>query len=335
MNHVQLSDGKVKPARYLKWFGVFSSIGMFIINFIGFLDTQTNSAEGCGPDWPLCNGQVLPSLDNTHVIIEFMHRFLVGFFAIIAVIFVVWALAKYRHFREVRIFSWLAVGFIVIQSALGALAVVFVNPPEVLALHLGFGLLAMGGVGLLTIFLFQYDRHVCGENAGLFYRNQPLPKTLLHLIRWTWVYMFGAIYLGSDVAFHNAGTACSGWPLCNGEVFPGFSGNVGLVFSHRLVAVGFAFLSLWLLISLRRMKEERRDLYAGSQTLFVMIILQILSGAWVVLSHLNLNADLLHVSLLMILFMVLSYLTLQTFPFHNVSMQSKSVRAKKPVATHR
>lgn len=324
LKNVQISHEASKPARYVKWFGVFSSIGMFIINFIGFLDTQTGSAEGCGPDWPLCNGQVLPSLNNMHVIIEFMHRFLVGFFAIVAVVFVVWALVKFRRYREVQVFSWLAVGFIIVQSLLGALAVVFVNPPEVLALHLGFGLLAMGGVALLTVFLFQYDHHANQEKAGLFYRSKPLPKSLSNLIRWTWVYMFGAIYLGSDVDFHNAGPACAGWPLCNGEVFPGFSGNVGLAFSHRLAAVAFAALSIWLLIALRRVKNQRPDLFMGSQALFIMIILQIISGAWVVFSHISLNSALLHVSLLMVLFTVLSYLTLQTFPFHDVSLQTSS-----------
>lgn len=329
MNQVQLSAEKSRPARYLKWFGVFSSVGMFIINFIGFLDTQTNSAEGCGPDWPLCNGQILPSLNNIHVIIELMHRFLVGFFAVVAVVFVVWALMKFRRFREVRIFAWFAIGFIVVQSLLGALAVVFVNPPEVLALHLGFGLIAMGAVALLTVFLFQYDHYAAKEVSGLNYRTQSLPKSLIHLIRWTWVYMYADIYLGSDVAFHNAGTACTGWPLCNGEIFPGLLGNVGLAFAHRLAAIGFAVLSIWLMISLNGVKKERPDLYKGAQALFVMILLQIFSGAWVILSNISLNADLLHVSLLMVLFTVLSYLFLQTYPFREAPVKNSSEREKQ------
>lgn len=304
---------RLRPSKPLLWLGVFASIGMFVINFIGFLDTQTGSAEGCGPDWPLCNGQVLPALDNAHVIIEFLHRFLVGFFAIVAVVFAIWAWRRFGRFLEVKLFAGVAIGFIVIQSLLGALAVVFVNPPEVLALHLGFGMLGMVGVALLTVFLFQYKAHSEARPSGLTQRKQLLSRPLVHLIRWTWVYTFIAIYVGSDMAFRDAATACLGWPLCNGLWFPGFSGNVGLAFAHRLVAVGLAILTVILLIALRKTRTVRPDVYRGAAYLLLMVILQIASGAYLILSDIDLNADLLHVSLLMILFTVLSYLVMQTY----------------------
>lgn len=290
---------------------------MFLINFVGFLDTQSNSAEGCGPDWPLCNGKVLPALDNTHVIIEFLHRFLVGLFAIIAVVFAIWAWNRFGRWLEVKIFASITIGFIVIQSVLGALAVVFVNPPEVLALHMGFGLLGLVGTALLTVFLFQYKSYLTSRPNGLENRNEPLSSGLRNLMRWTWVYAFVAVYIGSYVGFRDAGTACSGWPLCNGQWFPGFTGNIGLVFAHRLIAVGLAVLVTVLLVRLMRLKHARHDLYVGTAYLLILVLLQIASGAYVILSNLNINADLLHVSILMVLFTLLSYLVLQSFRFHD------------------
>ncbi|MCY0875711.1 MAG: COX15/CtaA family protein [Firmicutes bacterium] len=301
------------PSKALLWLGSIASVGMFTINFIGFLDTDTGSAEGCGPDWPLCNGQVIPSLDNTHVIIEFLHRFLVGFFAIVAVIFAAWVWRRYGRFLEVKLFASVAIGFVIIQSLLGALAVVFVNPPAVLALHLGFGMLGMVGVVLLTVFLFQLRAHFLARPSGFTYRQSLISRSLIHLIRWTWIYTFVAIYIGSYMSFRGASGACEGWPLCNGLWFPGFSGNVGLAFAHRLVAIGLAVLTLILLIALRKTKASRPDVFRGAAFLFVMVILQILSGAYLILSHIDLNADLIHVSLLMILFTVLSYLVMQTY----------------------
>lgn len=306
-----------QPSKPLLWLGCISTFGMFIINFIGFLDTQTNSAEGCGPDWPLCNGQILPSLNNSHVIIEFLHRFLVGFFALVAVVFAVWAWRRFGNWLEVRIFASIALGFIVIQSILGALAVVFVNPPSVLALHLGFGLLGLVGVALLTVFLFQYRAYLQSKPSGLTNRNQPLGRVLRQFIRWTWVYVFAAVYVGSDVAFEGAATACRGWPLCNGLWFPGFSGNVGLVFFHRLIAIGLAVIVIILLMQLSKARHTRPDLYRATIYLFVLVILQIISGAYVILSNISLNADLLHVSLLMALFTLLSYLVMQSFRFRS------------------
>ncbi|MHB1629650.1 MAG: COX15/CtaA family protein [Bacilli bacterium] len=303
------------PSKPLLWLGCIATFGMFVVNFIGFLDTQTNSAEGCGPDWPLCNGQVLPTFNNAHVIIEFLHRFLVGFFAIVAVVFAIWAWRRFGRWLEVRVFASIALGFIVIQSILGALAVVFVNPPSVLALHLGFGLLGQVGVALLTVFLFQYRAYQESAPNGLTLRNQQLSRGLRQFIRWTWIYVFAAVYVGSDVAFHGAAAACQGWPLCNGLWFPGFSGNVGLVFFHRLIAVGLAVIVTVLLVQLRKTRHSRPDVFRAAVYLLVLVILQIASGAYVILSNISLNADLLHVSLLMVLFTLLSYLVLQSFRF--------------------
>ncbi len=306
-----------KPSKPLLWLGCIATFGMFVVNFIGFLDTQTNSAEGCGPDWPLCNGQVLPTFNNSHVIIEFLHRFLVGFFAIVAVVFAIWAWRRFGRWLEVRIFVWIAIGFIVIQSILGALAVVFVNPPSVLALHLGFGLLGQVGVALLTVFLFQYRAYQKSVPNGLTLRNQQLSSGLRQFIRWTWVYVFAAVYVGSDVAFHGAAAACKGWPLCNGLWFPGFSGNVGLAFFHRLIAIGLAVIVIVLLVQLRKTRHSRPDVFRATVYLLALVILQIASGAYVILSNISLNADLLHVSLLMVLFTLLSYLVLQSFHFRS------------------
>lgn len=303
------------PGAFLKWFGVVSSFGMFMVNFIGFLDTQTGSAEGCGPDWPLCNGQVLPTFNNAHVIIEFLHRALVGGFAVIAFVFTIWAYVRYKEWIEVKVFAAVSVGFVVIQSILGAIAVVFVNPPEVLALHLGFGLMAMGAVFLLTVFLWQYDAMLHGKQSGLALRKKMPSRSLISLIWIVWIYTYGAIYWGSYVAFRDAATGCKGWPLCNGEIFPGFSGNAGLAFVHRLAALGLAALVLVLLFRLAKTRSERPDLYRAAQWLLVFVVIQIATGAWVILTNISLNADLAHVANIMVVFSVLSYLLLETFPF--------------------
>ena len=303
------------PGRALKWLGIISAIGMFIVNFIGFLDTQTGSAEGCGPDWPLCNGQVIPAFNNAHVIIEFLHRALVGGFALVATVFCVLAYVRYRPWLEIRVNAILGVGFIFIQSILGALAVVFVNPPEVLALHLGFGLMSMVGVALLAVFLYQLDALQTNRPSGLALRRLSITRVDRYWIWFTWIYTYAAIYLGSDVAFRGAASACSGWPLCNGEIFPGFAGNVGLVFAHRLAALALAVIVSILLYRLHRLRRERPDLYAGGIALFIFVIIQIISGAYVILTHISLNADLLHVSSLMVLFTILSYLAMQTLPY--------------------
>ncbi len=300
------------PSVWLKVLAVVAAVGMLIINLVGFLDTETGSALGCGRDWPLCNGDVIPKLNNTHVLIEFLHRALVGGFALVAAVFLIWALVQYRQFIEVKILAWLGIGFIIVQSGLGALAVVFVNPPTVLALHLGFGMLAMIGVVLLAVFIFQLSAAMRGKSSGLTWRREALPQTR----RWVlfiWVYTYIAIYWGSYVAFRSGGEACTTWPDCNGHWLD-FAGKTGLDTIHRLFALGLAVLAVALVIHLRRAGAHRPDMARGSAWFLVTVLIQIATGANLALNRLATGPYLLHIATLMLLFGMLSYLGMQVMP---------------------
>lgn len=76
----------------IKLAGIVSVVGMVVVNVSGFVDHATHSGLGCGADWPLCHGAVIPRLDNRAVQIEYLHRLLtLGFFAVLVVfLFKVW-----------------------------------------------------------------------------------------------------------------------------------------------------------------------------------------------------------------------------------------------------
>ncbi len=295
----------------IKTLAVVATLGMFLVDMVGFLDTLTRSALGCGQDWPLCNGKVVPTFGNIHVVIEFTHRAIVAGFAFIAVLLAIWAWQRYRTSRPVKAFVMLSVGFIVLQSGLGALAVLFVNPPVVLALHLGFGLMALVGTMLLAVMVFRLETGVGKQN------RVQLPLGLRRLIIATWVYTFVAIYWGSYVAFRDAGRFCQGWPLCNGHLIPTGGGLVWLDYVHRLAAVGLAVLVTVLLIDLYRQRQRYRDLWPATVVVAVLVATQIASGALLVFSHLATGPYLLHVGNLTILFSVLSYLTFRSLESPN------------------
>jgi cytochrome c oxidase assembly protein subunit 15 len=168
----------------------------------------------------------------------------------------------------------------------------------------------MVGVTLLVVFLFQLSAEAQGRPSGISYR-QGTPAGIRAGVWATWIYTYLAIYWGSYVAFRGAGEACPTWPLCNGKVFPGFQGLVGLDFIHRLVAVGLAIITVLLLWSLRKYKGIRPDLYKGAFWLLLAVITQIITGANLALSHVATGPYLLHIGNLMLLFGDISYLTLQ------------------------
>lgn len=280
---------------------------------VGFIDAETHSALGCGPDWPLCHGQLIPPLTNEHVIIEFTHRLLVGVGGLMAVLYLGLAWRHFKDIRDARRLSAVGIGFIVIQSIMGGMAVLFVNPPWVLALHLGFGLMAMGAAVLLAVLIGQIERAAAGQESGWTWRQRMLPEAARSWIWGTWVSLYAAIYLGSYVAFRNAGPACPTWPLCPVS-WPPWASLADLDLFHRLVAVGLLAIAIQLWQVNARVVPDRPDLRAGAGGLLALVLVQIVSGAVLVWSRLALWAYITHVGLVMALFAVASYLVLQAWP---------------------
>lgn len=235
-----------------------------------------------------------------------MHRLITGVAGIIVVIFSVLCWRFYRGNQEVRNLALFGLFFIVLESILGASAVIWPQSSSVLALHFGFSLLAYTGVFLLSLFVLQRDKTelmVQGSVSSGFRK-------------WVWgvtIYAYGVVYLGAYVRHTGSSMACSDWPLCDGKLIPELSGQVGIQFVHRLGALILAILLLATMIyAIRHFKQTRRDLYGASIVSFVLVMAQVFSGGFVVLFKLHLYATLLHSMIITILFGIMCYMCLQT-----------------------
>ncbi|MDA8198329.1 MAG: COX15/CtaA family protein [Thermaerobacter sp.] len=303
-----------EPSRSLlalrRWTDV-ATVGLFVVILIGFLDTFTFSAEGCGIQWPLCDGGVTPG-PGLRSEVEYWHRAITGLVGMLVVVVAIWAWRRYRHPLEVRLFAAICVVFVVVQAALGAAAIFAPESAALLASHFGFALLAFSGIGLLDVVLRQRER----PNTGWEFRQRGLPPNLARYIWLVLLYTLGLIYWGTYVAHRGAGEACQGWPLCNGQLWPGFHGLETLIFAHRLGALADGLLLAGLYWVVQSQRQERPDLWRGAQVALGMVALQIASGAYLILSHLSVNAEMLHVALVTILFFNLAYLGVQTLPSH-------------------
>jgi len=272
----------------LRWLAALTSAGMLLVLVMGAAVTNTGSAEGCGRSWPLCNGQFVPEF-TVATTIEYSHRAVTGVESMLVLSLAASMLWLWRSSREVVILSGLMVGTLVLQAGLGAGAVLWPQSPLMLATHFGVSLIAFASTCLAAAVVFERTSPAARPSAPRVGRGLVLAIT---------AYILGVVYLGAYVRHADLILSCLDWPLCNGQVVPPLDSVTGVVFAHRVAALGAVVLLGFL---------AYRDRSAASVWAFVFGVLQALSGALIVWSRLGLFSTLLHAALMGMLFATLSY----------------------------
>ncbi|WP_202079867.1 COX15/CtaA family protein [Caldalkalibacillus salinus] len=290
--------------KLLKTIAVLATIWILLTVIAGALVTKTGSGEGCGESWPLCHGQLIPDDITVETLIEYTHRLVTGVAGILILLLSVGVGITYRKHKEVVWVAVLAMVFLLLQSALGALAVLNIGRADAtLALHFGISLLSFATVAMLCVYTFQLDK------------RDALPVSqasskMKYGIMWLFVYLYGVVYTGAYVRHTGSTMACQGWPLCNGQVIPELSGQTGIMFGHRVAALLMIVgLTVLLYQSLKHYQHDRTIFYS-SIALFILVLLQAVSGGLVVLTYMALFPSMLHALFISMLFAVYFHLLL-------------------------
>jgi cytochrome c oxidase assembly protein subunit 15 len=293
-------------ARIVRALSTVTTVGMFLVVVMGTLVTNSGSAHGCGNSWPLCRGQFIPQF-AVSTLIEFSHRAITGVESMLVFALTAGVLWLWRRRIEIRILAPLMVIFLLAQAALGALAVMYPESPEILALHFGVSLISFTSIALTALFVHElngWDR----------LRDRPLPVGFRRLVFGLIVFTYVVVYLGADVQHRGVQLACTDWPLCNGRLIPSFAGGAGIVFIHRVAALALTIGILWLYVWARRLRRPRPDLYWGSLAALVMVVLQALAGAFIVFSRMDIFSTLAHGAFVSLLFAAECYLGVHVLP---------------------
>lgn len=293
--------------KILKTLAVLTALGMVIVVIAGAVVTKTGSGDGCGPNWPLCHGQLFPSEPTLETIIEYTHRLVTGIVGLLVIIFSVWVCVKYRRIKEVVFVALSSIFFLILQSILGALAVVYGQSEAVMALHFGFSLLSYASVFVLAVQIFQLDK---AESLPQSQIGRSMKAGSLFL----WIYVYIVVYLGALVRHTDSEMGCAGWPLCNGEWIPShFTTTTIIHYAHRLAAL--FYLIGFTVFFYHVVKHYRRDriLLISSGLLFMLAFFQVISGSLVVLSGLHVYPSLLHALIISLFFGILSYVVLYVY----------------------
>jgi heme A synthase len=287
----------MKTLRYLAY---SAAAVAYVLMVLGAVVRITGSGLGCGDDWPLCNGRLIPPLDDFRTVLEWSHRQA----AVMLSILTVAVAAQAFRIRNVRSGSdpggtlrpaIAAIGLLIAQVMLGAVTVWLELPASVVVLHWGVALLLVASL-LVTAFRATDGLEPCGGSikTGAVTSAAALAAAVL---------LFGSL-----TANLGAGPSCLGFPLCNGQLWP-TAGNSGLPhihWTHRLLAYAL-FLHL-LGVNMRYRKADVPPQVKQAVWLaFAATGLQIVVGALMVLALLPPVWRAAHVAVGVCVWMVLVY----------------------------
>jgi len=284
------------------WLAFSAAAAIFLVNILGFIDTMTNSAQGCGPGYPLCNGKLFPDFNDYHSVIEYTHRIFVGLASIL--LFIVSALSWFRY--KIRRIKWLVV-FAVLgilgESTLGALTVMIKLSPMLLAAHLGIALISFSALFNMAYVIYHEEKKI--------HQVHRMPSSFTAFSWFIFIFLYAALYFGGYVAKTGSGANFRGFPFPT-EQFAVVGQAYWVDVIHRLFALCLIILFIFLALMAKRSRVQRPDIYRFSLICLLLILLQGLSGALLIYTHLSLGSVLMHVSFLSLLIGTLSAICVQS-----------------------
>lgn len=290
---------------------------MFLAVLGGAVVTKTGSGLECGNEWPLCHGKLIPAY-TVGSMIEYTHRLFSGLAGLLSLasMFAFWRYARNR--RDLLVYAFMTLLFVIVQGGMGALAVIKSQSAAVMALHMGFSLIAFSSSLMLALGTKRW--HEAGDydyDQKMEIQKKPVSKAFRNLTCFTALYSYVVVYIGAFVSHTDSRGGCSGWPLCNGEWVPELSGGVGIVFTHRIAAL-ILFILTAVLGHLAFWKhKDYPELRALGVAAVLLCLMQVFSGAAVVYTldneRLYIFAALAHILLIACLFGVLCYMSVRVW----------------------
>ncbi|MBI5974488.1 COX15/CtaA family protein [Staphylococcus canis] len=288
--------------RNLKWLSVVATLIMTWVQLGGALVTKTGSEDGCGTDWPLCHGALLPQNLPIETIIELSHRAVSGLSLIIVLWLVITAWKNIGHVKEVKPLSIISVAFLIIQALVGAAAVVWQQNDYVLALHFGISLISFSSVFLLTLIIFGLDQKY---EANIVHIHKPL-QVLTWLMA---IITYVGIYTGALVRHADASLAYGSWPLPFGDLVPHTTQD-WVQLAHRFLAGCVFIIVLVAYIHAVKNYSNIRTIHYGYTATFILVLLQALTGALSIFTEVNIIIALFHALFITYLFGMIAYFLL-------------------------
>jgi len=199
---------------------------------LGAVVRVTGSGLGCGDDWPLCNGRIIPEFHDIETAIEYTHRLAAATIGIpiTALAALVWLKRREPGVSgpggplRPALAAFVLLGII---ASLGAVTVKLDLHAGAVVPHLAAALKL-----LAALLITGYRAGAGGGGRG----QAGTPDRTFRGAVAALVLSAAVILLGGLTATTGASAACQGFPLCNGQLWPSGGGPAHLHWIHRLLA---------------------------------------------------------------------------------------------------
>ncbi len=268
-------------------------LATFALITLGGVVRLTGSGLGC-PDWPLCQGRVVPIAESHHVIIEYSHRLLASLVSLLVVSQAGVAWWRYRARKPMVAAATLALVALGLQVILGGITVLTELPPAVVTLHLGVAQLLLAL--LVATLIWGWQEEPRSVEAEMTLESTAARSRLLRWVLAAAVGTFLLVLSGSYVVAANATAACLGWPLCDGGLLP--ANQLQWVhMAHRWLGAVVGGVVVWGgFLSWQELRQRPAVAVVGAVTI-ALFMAQVLVGAANPWTRFLLEVRALHLSL--------------------------------------
>ena len=250
--------------------------GVVLLNIVvivwGAFVRATGSGAGCGDNWPLCQGEVIPRPESIETVIEFSHRVTSGLALIAVVVLLIWAFRAYPKGSVVRKGAVASVIFMILEALIGAALVLL----EYVAFNVSVGrAIWMGGHLINTFLLMAALTLTAWWGQG----GQPLRLRNQGAVGWTLLGAFvGMLVLGVSGAI----TALGDTLVLTGGISPAENALVATLVDLRIFHPLIAFvvgalvgLAAWVAMKQRPGQTTQRI----GRAIIALYVVQLLVGS--------------------------------------------------------
>ena len=280
-----------------RWLALAAAIAGFLLIVVGGTVRVSGAGLGCGPEWPLCNGRLIPGWDLL-AWIEYVHRLIaLGVILLTGVVVIAGWRARSRDPWLFRL-PLIAAGLVVLQALLGAVTVWTHLEAAVVALHLG---VALSYLAITVVLAVRAWWPAAAQSV-----RSALRPWLVGALGLLFVLMLSGAY----TAKRGAGFACPEWPFCGGIWFPTGWTNVDVHLTHRLLALLTVLGVLVLAWQARRVRSDAPWVVGLTTAAAALMVAQVFVGAANIWFRLHPAVSVAHLAVATVIWVILVLATL-------------------------